>query len=514
MEPEGPLSSEEAARQATTTSIRGSTLLLVGRLLAVGVNFVTHVLIVRYLMKSDYGAWAYAASIVSIGSSVAVFGMNKTLARFVPIYDERGDYDHVFGALAIGLGIMVSMALSLVLLFYGLQGAVGGVLIGSDQALALLLILILLIPIQTLESALVGLFAIFASPRLIFMRRHVMTPLLQLGVAIAVIASGGDVFQLATITVLVGSFGLVLSSSLLVRLLRERGLFKHFSLARMRLPVREMLGFSLPLLSTDVVFMLRGSLIVVLLGAMSGATEVAAFHAVAPIAGQNMLVLDSFRLLFMPAAARLYARDDGQGIDDLYWRTAVWIAIFTLPILLVSLSLALPLTTFLFGADYADSALVLAILSVGYYVNAAFGFNGLTLRVYGRVRYLVAVDVLTAALGVVASVLLIQLYGAVGAALGVTVIFIAQNALYQIGLRRRTSVSAFATRYLRVYVGIVLSTSLLLLIQWTAHPPLIVGLLLAAAVSLVFLAANRSFLRIAEMFPELRRVPLLGALLD
>ena len=56
-----PVTKHSAARR----QIRGSTLLLVGQLLAKGVNFGVQVLIVRYLSKSDYGALAYALSIES-----------------------------------------------------------------------------------------------------------------------------------------------------------------------------------------------------------------------------------------------------------------------------------------------------------------------------------------------------------------------------------------------------------------------------------------------------------------
>ncbi|MDQ3344736.1 MAG: oligosaccharide flippase family protein [Chloroflexota bacterium] len=498
-----------ALNRATRKNVRGSTLLTIGRVLAVGVNFLTHVLIVRYLAQADYGALAFALSAVSMGSSVAVFGMNKTMARFLPIYEERGQYDQLFGGLALGLGIMLALSLSMVLLFYGLRGALDQFLIESDLALAVLTIKILMVPIQTFDSALIGLFAIFANARLIFWRRHVVTPLLGLGAVFLVIWIRGDVIFLAVASVVVGSVGMLIYGVVLVGVLRRRGLFAHLHLRRVRVPAREMLGFSLPLLSTDVVFILRGSLLVILLGSLSGSMEVALFGAVAPIANQNMLVLDSFRLLFMPAAARLYARDDGRGIDDLYWQTAVWVAIFTLPILLISVSLAAPLAVFLFGDEYRNSGTVLAILAIGYYVNAAFGFNGLTLRVFGRVRYLVTVDVATAIIGVAAAVPLIMMFGAVGAAAGVTLILVAQNTLYQLGLRQGTSVSAFAKRYLRVYLGIPVAAAIPLLIQAFSDPPLWFGVGIAAVVALAFFVINREFLRIGEMFPELARIPFI-----
>ena len=42
-------------------------------------------LIVRYLSKSDFGAFAYALAVASMGSSMVLFGLDKAIARFVPI---------------------------------------------------------------------------------------------------------------------------------------------------------------------------------------------------------------------------------------------------------------------------------------------------------------------------------------------------------------------------------------------------------------------------------------------
>ena len=56
-----------AKNSAANRQIRGSSLMLVGRALSMGVNFVVQVLIVRYFAnaKGDYGAFAYALSIVT-----------------------------------------------------------------------------------------------------------------------------------------------------------------------------------------------------------------------------------------------------------------------------------------------------------------------------------------------------------------------------------------------------------------------------------------------------------------
>ena len=81
-----------AKHSSTSRQIRGSSLMLLGRSMSVVVNFVIQVLIVRYLGKAHYGAFAYAMSFVTVGQTLAVFGLDRALTRFVPIYHERRDY--------------------------------------------------------------------------------------------------------------------------------------------------------------------------------------------------------------------------------------------------------------------------------------------------------------------------------------------------------------------------------------------------------------------------------------
>ena len=77
------------AQETTRKQVRGSSLLFAGRFLSLGINFGIQILIVRYLTKADFGAFAYALSLVSLGASIVTFGLDRSITRFIPIYEER-----------------------------------------------------------------------------------------------------------------------------------------------------------------------------------------------------------------------------------------------------------------------------------------------------------------------------------------------------------------------------------------------------------------------------------------
>jgi O-antigen/teichoic acid export membrane protein len=501
----------DRGRTANRQQIRGSSLLLVGRMIGLALDFVAQVLIVRYLEKTEYGAFALALSVVAIGTTVCLLGLERTVGRFAPIYQEKGDLGRMWGTITVVIGTVVTTGLAVVLAAYAFQGVIGGV-VQNELALSILLLMIVLSPLQALDSLLIALFATFGSARSIFFRRYVFAPVLQLSIVVAIIATGGGVRQLALGYVVVAAAGILLYSVVLLRLLQKEGLLAELRRDTLRLPTREIFAFAIPLLASDLVMVLRTSLTVILIEVLRSTTEVAEYRAVMPIAIQNLFVATSFRFIFTPGASRLFARDDRQALNDLYWQTAAWIAILSFPLFALCIGFAEPLTVLLFGEQYRGAGTVLTILCIGFYVNGAVGFNSLVLRVFGRVRYMVTADLLTAAIHIVVAVVLIRQYGAVGAAIATTATFLLQNATYQWGLKTRTWVRALDRRYLRPYASIAIGTIVVVAFSVALHPPFIVGIVLVGVVSLVVFGLNRHSLQIVDTYPELGRFRLMRRL--
>ena len=407
--------------QETTGHIRGSSLMLVGRVLSMVSTFVAQVIVVRYLTKEDFGHFAYAWSVVLLLQSVLALGLDRADTRFLSLYDETRDQARFFGVLAVEALTIAATGLVVVVAVLIVAGMGDAAPAGLDPAmLSLLAVLIVLAPLQALDQATLNVFAVMARPRAIFVRRYLLEPLLRLLVIVLLVAGGRSVGFLALGYLAVGVLGTSLYGGLLVRLLRPRWVQHRLRLRQVRLPVRELFAFSLPLLTTNVVYVATTSLAAVILGYLRPSSEVAAFRAVQPVAALNAMVMLSFAILFTPAAARLWARGDHDGMRDLYWQTASWLA-------------------------------VLATL-------------------------------------------------------------VLHNVLKQAGLRG-TGVGVFDHRCARVYATIAGGAAAVALVQQSAHPPLPVGVAVAAAVSLLVLRLNRRALRLAGTFPELTRVPGLRRLI-
>lgn len=509
---------------STNRQIRGSSLMLVGRTISMVANFVIQVLIVRYLSKANYGAFAYAMSFVTLGQTVATFGLDRAITRFVPIYHERRDYNKMFGTILLVLGTIVSLGTLMIVAAYVFQGFIGQTLLNDSdgdkaQIIALLLLLIGLAPVQALDDLIASMFAIFASPRAIFFRKYILSPGLKLSVVLLLMLFGSDEFFLASGYLAAGILGTTVYAFTLFRTLQKQQLFKELNFKRLTVPARELFAFTIPLLTSDLVYVLMSSSDAVLLGHFRSTTEVAAFRAILPSAVLNQFVLQSFTILFTPIASRLFARDDYASINNLYWQTAVWTSVLSFPIFALTFSLASPLTVLLYGEGYASSAVLLALLSFGYYFNAALGFNGLTLKVYGKLRYIVVINILAAIVNIAINLLLIPRYGALGAACGTCGTMVIHNLLKQAGLRFGTGISLFEWKHLKVYASIIVAAAGLLIFQALlpqnyslTQPYIYISFGVTGVVALAVIGFNRKSLNIEETFPELLKIPLMRKL--
>lgn len=495
----------------TRSQIRGSSLLFGGQLFTLVVNLVIQVLIVRYLSKTDYGVFAYALSVAMICETIAAFGLRRGVARYMPIYEERGELDKAMGTLLFSVGTVLGIGVAAVLVVVGLRGTIVGSLEDGGHAAAVLAILIVLVPINALSTLLDGVFAVFGRARAITARKYVLAPLLRLVVVVLLSLEGAGVVFLASGYLAAGLAGVGLYAPMLVQSLRARGLTAQLRTG-VQVPVRELLSFTVPLLTNDLAHAAVNSAAVLILGSLAGAIDVAAFRAVLPVALTMEYLLTSFGLLLVPLAARLYARGEREQLNRIYWQTCLWTTVLAYPLFAACVIVPEPLTIALFGDAYKSSAAVLAVLALGQYVNAAAGHNGVMLGVLREVRWIVAGNVGAAVVSVGLLFALVPAEGALGAAIAVATTFVALNVFRQLGLARRSEVDAIHPRNAPVYAVVVATTAVAFAARLLLDPPVLVSIVLTAAAVAVVLSFARSRLELAETFPELTRVPFIRRL--
>jgi len=493
--------------------VRGSALLLTGRLLSLVFTVLTQVVLVRALSKDDFGVFAYAFALQASGRVLLSLGQGRLLSRFMTTYEEKQDYGRMFGSMLLAAGTIVVTSTLLVTSLLVFRGPLLGSLLGDPRAIDVLLILVLLAPLEALDQVFVSLFAVFSEPTAIFYRKYVVTPALRLVVVTAIAVTHGSLYLLAFGYVATSILGILIYLVLLATIMRERGLTPALRGSRIILPFREVFSFSLPTMTSELVYLATNLGSVVMLGAYWGPPQVADFRAVAPAARLNQVVYQTFITMFLPLTARLHARDDHDGVRETYWHTSHVLAVSTFPIFAMTTVFARTTTVTLFGERYATAAPVLLALALGFYVSVAMGFNIYVLQVYGRLRFLVVSNVCVAVACLALTFTLTPRFGADGAAVANGATMALQNVVNQVVLMRTLRPGTDRMKHVFPYLVLGGATAVLVVVQVSMHPSFIVALVACGLVALAVLRLTRRSLALSSMFPELRKVPGLSPFL-
>jgi O-antigen/teichoic acid export membrane protein len=491
--------------------IRGSSLFLVGNVLSLAITFLPHLLLVRYLTPEAFGHLGYALSLVTVSKTYAL-GFNEAMSRFVPIYHARRENSKALGSIVVVFAITLLISGLLIVTFAVASGPILTLLTKGREPAGLLLILMFLVPLETMNLLIMNLFACFARARKIFWGRFIITPVLRAIVITLVVFRHLDLPFLAFGYLFAELITVVVFSVLIVCELRRQKLL--LKLSGVKLPIRDIFGFSVPLMASNVIGTIGSSIPVLLLGYFHPMSTVAYYRVVLPAAALCGMIHGNFMPLYLPSASRLFAKGDTAGINQLFWETSLWMSVLAFPIFLATACFARPLTVFLYGARYAPSAPILAVLSLAYFINVIFAFNGVTLKVLGKIRLMVILNIVTPIIIVVFNLLLIPRYGAVGAAVATSAGMITQNLLRQLALWLAGSgISFFEKRLVSFFLVLGSSAISLYLIQLFTPNNIYVAMTLALTVSTFVLWLVKKHLKIADTFPEILRLPVIGRLL-
>jgi len=493
--------------------LRGSAILVLGRFLAIVIGMVTQVILVRALTKTDFGAFAYALALAAGARILLSLGQGRLLSRFMATYEELRDYSRMFGAMILAALTIFVTSIAAIGLLYVFQDELIGSALKSEDAIALVLILIFLSPLEALDEVFLALFAVFSRPGAIFFRKHLVAPGFRLVVVSLLVILEADVAFVAVGYVLAALAGILMYFGLFIRLVQEQGLYQKMRSQGVVIPFRAVFSFSFPQITGELALLSMTAGGVIILGMYHSTVEIANYRAAFSSARLNIAITGSFITLFLPVIARLHVRGDMELLRRTYWHTASFVTVLSFPVFALTGPFAEQTTVTLFGDRYADSAPVLAILAVSYYISVMLGSNADMLQVCGRIRFLVGVNLFSAVLYLGLCLALTPRLAALGVAGAHGTTLIAQNLLNQSVLRRTIRTSIVGRECRGSYAAVAGGALALWCFSLLFSPGMLISMAAIALVSVLVLAASRQALQLKDTFPELGRVPLVGRLI-
>lgn len=388
---------------------RGVVFYTFGKLTDQLLGFASVVILTRALGPEKYGVYTFAFTIISLVAVFASLGADQANLRFLPANpSEQSDYWSFSVILAV-LGSLVAGSLIFVTapLINDLTMD-NSLLVGTLQAFAFFLVA--KIGLKLSQTAFRGL----DRPDLNTFVHQVLYPFAKVVVFLAISLFTHEYFSfvLGTVaaTAIVAVFGIgVLFVKTPIRGKRPRAVSP-----------RQYLDFSVPSAIKDVGTLLYTRADILMLGYLASASGVGIYKIAVLLATTISLPLFSVNQIFPSIASELYSDDETEDLEKVYRTVTRWTITAALPVSLVVLVYRYEILRLL-GSEFQEGALILTVLVVGQFANAAVGPSGYLLLMTDKQRLVTVNQWSFGLFNVVLNYVLITRVGVVGAAIGTTV---------------------------------------------------------------------------------------------
>ena len=212
---------------------------------------------------------------------------------------------------------------------------------------------------------------------------------------------------------------------------------------------REVWSFSAAMLGIGLLEFLMVHVDKVALGHYLNARDVGVYSVAAAVVIYVPLVLQSVNQIFSPTIADLHTRGEHALLSRLFQSLTKWVIGLTTPLAAVVIVFARPIMR-IFGPDFAEGWPILVIGTLGQLVNCGVGSVGYLLLMSGNQKRLIKVQVVMAAVMIGLNLLLVPVWGIVGAAVAAAVTNVGMNLLNLQQVRTALQLSPYNRSYIHL----------------------------------------------------------------
>ena len=399
-------------QKALNALAKGAGVTAIGMMLSKGLSYLYRIVIARGVGPDAYGQLSLAIMVTGIASTLGYLALGAGLKKFIPEFRTHDEEGKIRGAVLSVLGI--SLPLSLIMtaaVFFGAE-FIALEIFENAALVPLLKIMSFAIILGNLSSTFfdttIGFNKIIYKTGTV----RIIQNIVQLGATVGLLLLGFEVASAAwgwlagtTVAALLGLYFMEKKIGPII-----------FSKANPDFQFKKMLGFSSPLVISGILATTLSWADTGLLGYYMTDFEVGLYNAAIPTAMLLQIPNSAIGSLAVSSFSELKERDK-KSIEDSIQTATRWIYSIALPTFFVMLLFSEQVLKILFGSEYIGASLALSILATGYLVDALVGQVGNLLKSEGYTEYILYNNVIALSLNLVLNIILIPIYGILGAAL-------------------------------------------------------------------------------------------------
>jgi O-antigen/teichoic acid export membrane protein len=407
-----------------------------GKVFAALSALIVNAILSRFLSPNDFGAYFIVLSIITFTATLGTFGTDLTVVRMVA---ESMTLKHFrqakqFTRVVIGLGVVSSLlTVALYLLFHEtitLRLYESPILATATLGIALW------IGVAVFQRVLAEVFRGFHHIRSSTLISGIGTrgggilmgllqPLAVAGLGVLGFATLHNVLLIsAAASLIIVGVGMVMLQGILQSLPKE-----HEPTVPLAKTLKSIFVVSAPLFIATVMMAVRVQADILILGALGSKEDVALYGSALRLVSLVVTPLLIMNAVLPPIIVELYAQKKLGQLEHLLRTVATLLGLPSLVILIALSFMGAPILGLLYGDFYRQGTGVLVILSIGQLLNVLAGSCSLVLSMTGHQNMNMIVTSISAAVAVIAGIILTKTYGMTGMAISSALALSLQNIL-------------------------------------------------------------------------------------
>jgi len=444
----------EIVDQSLRKIAKGAVLVFTGTGIGMLLGLAGRVIVARHVTEGEYGIYSLALVLVNAFVLISALGLLTGSTRQIAVYRGKQDQANVKGVVLSSLQIALISSLFFSLVLFLTSDLISTRFFHSPELSTPLRVFCIAVPFLVLIGIVSSIFRGFdrAAPSVYF--QHISRNGLFLLLLLAVVLLGLPF--IGVVYAFVASIVLTFIAFAVYAIKRPPLALRGEGNTSANPVTKELLLFSLPLLAVAMLDSTITWTDTLLIGYFMVSADVGLYNTALPVVHLLPMALTAIDFLYVPLMTRLYAKNHKDEIRRTYAVLTKWIFAVTLPIFLIFFLFPEATLNILFGHRYVGAALALQILSLGFFVHAVLGPNGITLIVMGKSRYLMWSMIIAVIANIALNIALIPPLGIVGAAIATASAFAIRNLLLSTRLYSLSKIHPFTKNYLKPAIASVI----------------------------------------------------------
>lgn len=433
---------------------RGAGISLSGQGIGRVLNYATQIALAWMYGPAQLGLYVLGLTLIQIANILSQFGMDNGVVRYVAYYRAERDVSRVRGTILLSL--FVTFALSLVLacaVFFG-AGFLNDTLYHKPALEMIFKIFSISLPLLTVMN--IALYATvgFQTVKYLISVQQIVQPLANVVLIVVFYLLGAQILGAVAAYVVSTLVGAIIALFYLKRIfpkLTDRETPTKFE-------ARALFSTSWPLILSNFTQRINSWTAVMVLGIFSTASAVGIYNTAARTAMLSALVLFAFNSIFSPIISSLHKRGLLDDLGRLYQDVSRWVFTGGFTIFLLTVVLGKDILAVL-GSAFVSGWVVLVIVAGAQLFNSSVGPTQRVLAMTGHQRVLMLATTGSAVIGVAANILLVPLYGALGAGIATAAAIVLMNAITLLYVRRLLGFWPYSRSYVKPAVAGIIATA-------------------------------------------------------